>query len=101
MAINGITGLSDTFIKGFYGEKGLEQNGSITKFSDYMKDAINNVSDLLQKSDSLTNDFAAGKTDNIHQVMIASEKADLSLQMAMQVRNKLLDAYNEIMRMQI
>jgi flagellar hook-basal body complex protein FliE len=49
----------------------------------------------------LTEDFAAGRTDNIHQVMIAAEKSDIALQFTMQIRNKILDAYNEIMRMQI
>ena len=45
--------------------------------------------------------FAAGKIDDLHTLMIETEKADLALQFTLQVRNKLLDAYNEIMRMQI
>ena len=42
-----------------------------------------------------------GETDNIHNVMIAGSKANLALQMTIQVRNKVMDAYNEIMNMQI
>jgi flagellar hook-basal body complex protein FliE len=47
----------------------------------------------------MTEDFAIGKNNNIHEVMIAAEKAGLSLKFLMQIRNKLLDAYQEIMRM--
>jgi len=70
-------------------------------FSDFLKDALNKTNDLIMQSQELTNDFAAGKTDNIHQMMIAAEKANIALQFTMQIRNKILDAYNEIMRMQI
>jgi len=56
---------------------------------------------LELESQALANAFALGKTDNIHQVMIAAEKADIALQFTLQIRNKILDAYNEIMRMQI
>ena len=70
-------------------------------FSDYLNEALINTNNLLMESDALANDFAAGKIDNIHQVAIAAEKADIALQFTMQVRNKIMDAYSEIMRMQI
>lgn len=70
-------------------------------FSDFLNSAIQNVNDLQLQSEALNNDFAMGKTDNIHQVMIASEKADIALQFTMQIRNKILDAYSEIMRMPV
>jgi flagellar hook-basal body complex protein FliE len=43
----------------------------------------------------------AGKAKNIHETMLAVERADMSLKLLMQVRNKLLDAYREVMRMQV
>jgi flagellar hook-basal body complex protein FliE len=43
----------------------------------------------------------AGRNKNIHETMLVLERADSSLKMAMQVRNKILDAYREIMRMQV
>lgn len=70
-------------------------------FSQFLNEALNKVNDMQLESDNLTNEFAAGKTDNIHQVLIAAEKADISLQLTMQIRNKIMDAYSEIMRMQI
>lgn len=82
----------------------LETNGADnTKipFSDYLNEALNNTNQLILDSDKLADDFAAGRTDNIHQVEIAAEKADIALQFTMQIRTKILDAYNEIMRMQI
>ena len=72
-----------------------------TSFTEFLKDALNKTNDLQIESQKLQEDFAAGRTDNIHQVMIAAEKADIALQFTIQIRNKILDAYNEIMRMQI
>lgn len=70
-------------------------------FADFLKDAVNQVNDMqisAQKSNDL---LAAGQVDNLHQVMIESEKADIALQYTIQVRNKIMDAYSEIMRMQV
>lgn len=70
-------------------------------FADYLKQAMNETNSLLMESESISNDFAAGITDNIHAVQIAAEKADTALQFTLQIRNKIMDAYSEIMRMQI
>lgn len=70
-------------------------------FSNYLKDAIKNANDLEVEAQKQAEMFLTGETDNIHEVMIAAQKAELSLQLITEVRNKLLDAYNEIMRMQI
>lgn len=72
-----------------------------TSFSEYLKSAIEKVDRLQTDAEKIADEFAAGRTDNIHDVMIAAAKADLSLQFTLQIRNKILDAYNEIMRMQI
>jgi len=93
--INGISGIKSVF------STEDESGNLITNFADYLKDALNKTNDLKIQSDNLTDDFAAGRTDNIHEVMIAAEKAGIAMDFTMQVRNKILDAYNEIMRMQI
>lgn len=82
-------------------EKANSGSSSSVPFSDYLKKALDSTNDLLIEADQLADDFAAGKTDNIHQVALAAEKADIALQFTMQIRNKILDAYSEIMRMQI
>jgi len=70
-------------------------------FGQYLTDALDQVNGLQQQSTQMTNDFIAGKTDSIHEVLIAGEKASLSLQLALEIRNKVLEAYQEINRMQI
>lgn len=77
------------------------QQGQTVSFGDYLKNALDSVNQLQLDSEQAGVDFAAGKTDNIHDVMIAGEKADIALQFTMQIRNKVVEAYNEIMRMQI
>ena len=61
-------------------------------------DAVN--TDQLQ-ADASIKDLVAGKTKNIHETMLQIQKADLSLKAMMQVRNKILEAYKEIIRMQV
>jgi len=73
----------------------------IKPFSEYLKNAVKETNTLLLESEKLADQFAAGITDNIHEVLIAAEKASIALQFTTQIRNKILDAYNEIMRMQI
>ena len=86
----------------FETKEGSEAQGGMTiPFSDYFKQALDNTNNLLIGAQDLADDFAAGKTDNIHQVFLAAEKPDIALQFTMQIRNKVLDAYSEIMRMQI
>lgn len=70
-------------------------------FKDIMINALKNVSELEKQADTITEDFIAGRTDSIHSVLIAAEKASISLELIIEVRNKVLDAYTEIMRMQI
>ena len=70
-------------------------------FQKFFSQAINNVQDLQSKADGLTKSLATGEINDIHQVMIAAEKASLALQFTVQVRNKVIDAYQEVMRMQI
>lgn len=70
-------------------------------FADTLKDAIGNVNQLQKASDKAAQDLATGRTDNVADVMIAAEKADIALRVMVQVRNKIIDAYQEIMKMQV
>jgi flagellar hook-basal body complex protein FliE len=69
-------------------------------FADTLKDFTRYVDGELQKADQIKQEFAVGKRADLHEVMIASEKADLSFRLLLQMRNKMLEAYQEIMRMQ-
>lgn len=70
-------------------------------FSEFLNDAVSNVNKLQLEAEALNEAFAMGRNDNLHQVMIAAEKADIALQFTIQVRNKILEAYQEIMRMPV
>jgi flagellar hook-basal body complex protein FliE len=84
--------------------KSVDKTDNSTKemsFADFLNSAIKQVDSMQKEAEQLSEDFALGLTDNIQQVMIASEKASMAMQLTMQIRNKVLDAYQEIMRMSI
>jgi flagellar hook-basal body complex protein FliE len=70
-------------------------------FEDLLSSQINKLNDSQVQADNLIQDFAAGKTDDLHQVMIASQEASLSLELAVQIRNKIVDSYKELNNMQL
>ncbi len=70
-------------------------------FADVLKSSIDEVNKLQQKADAAVTALATGDTMSLHDTMIAMEQADLSFRLMMQVRNKIVDAYQEIMRMQV
>src|SRR5699024_11118850 len=69
--------------------------------SNVLKEAINDVSKQENESDVKAKLLAEGKIDNLHDVMISAQKANIKIETAVEVQQKALDAYNEIMRMQI
>jgi flagellar hook-basal body complex protein FliE len=75
--------------------------GSSTAFSDVLGSAIRQVNDLQAKAGEEVQNAMTGEITDIHTAMIAVQKADVSFQMMMQVRNKLVSAYQEIMKMQV
>jgi len=102
LAINGITELKPLSpLSSQISKAGSFNNDNTVSFIDYLNTAIEKTNNLIIESEKISEDFAAGKTDNIHDVLIAAEKADIAFQLTMQIRNKIMDAYNEIMRMQI
>ena len=78
----------------------VEQNNSLS-FVDLLQDKIMEANDLKIEADQLTADFLLGNTDNVHQVLIATEKARIALSLTSAVQNKVVEAYKEIMRMQL
>ncbi|XGC80433.1 flagellar hook-basal body complex protein FliE [Bdellovibrio bacteriovorus] len=76
-------------------------SGTGKSFADTLKDAVSNVNEMQKASDKAMQNLATGKTDNVADVMIAAEKADIALKVMVQVRNKIIDAYQEVMKMQV
>ncbi|PKM80892.1 MAG: flagellar hook-basal body complex protein FliE [Firmicutes bacterium HGW-Firmicutes-14] len=87
------------------GQKLTEQPGTgkeqKTGFADLLKGAINEVNALQNESQEAKVQLVTGEAEDLHQVMIAAEKANLAFQMTVQIRNKVVEAYQEIMRMQV
>ena len=81
---------------------GETQEAPVVKtFGEYLGDALGNVNALEQESEKMNALLAAGQVEDISQVVVAAEKADIALQLTLQVRNKAVEAYQEIMRMQV
>ena len=70
-------------------------------FGQALSDAMTKVNEAQVESNEQIQSMLSGDIQDVHTAMIAVQKADLSFQMMMQVRNKLIDAYHEIMRMQV
>lgn len=72
-----------------------------TSFAERLQDALETVIDAQQQADREALRVAAGDLSNLHQAAIAMEEAKMTLQLAVQVRNKIVEAYQEISRMQV
>lgn len=80
---------------------GLETGNNRTDFISYLNNALQEVDDLQKKAADSAAQLVLGGEDYLHNTMIAYEKANLALQLTIEVRNKILEAYQEIMRMQM
>jgi len=99
MSVTGISSVIDNISFQSTLNKGSEQEK--ISFKDVLMNEIYKVSELEKTADAITSDFISGKTDSIHSVIIAAEKASITLQLMVEIRDKVLEAYNEIMRMQV
>ncbi len=75
--------------------------GTNESFGAYLKNSFNEVNSMMNQSDVKADDMAAGKAENLHDAMITFEKADTAFKLLVQVRNRAIEAYHEIMRMQM
>lgn len=89
---------------GVFNETSSNQGESSTgvSFSDTLKSKLDEVNDKQIEANVLTDKLVKGEGGvDIHQVMLSTEEAKMSLQLAVQMRNKLLEAYQELNRMQL
>lgn len=96
-----INPLSSNMLQGIAKIGGASNETEKQNFTDIMNKALSDVQDTDEKVTQANVDLLTGENDSIHQAMIDAEKAELSLNLAIQVRNKVIDAYNEVMRMQV
>ena len=93
--VSGIQPLTDTTMRRT--ESAQRPNGS---FGDLVKDFVAQTNQDQLAADSAIKDLVTGKTDDVHQVVMAVANAELSFQLFMEIRNQLVSSYNELMRMQ-
>ncbi len=74
---------------------------NVVNFKETVSNYVNEVNNLQLKAGESIENFATGKVENVHEVMIAMSKAEVSFKFMMETRNKLVDAYKEIMKMQV
>ena len=82
------------------GAKTTSTKGSAGGFSELVGNFVQQTNDSQITSDQSVENFVTGKSDNVQQVVMAVANAEMSFQLFMEVRNKLIDSYNELMRMQ-
>lgn len=82
-------------------EIGPESAGETQSFADVLSNAINGVDDSIKVSQEKVQSFVAGESDNVHDVMISMQRAKLSFDMMVEVRNKAIETYQEVSRMRI
>ena len=83
------------------GSPGSSGTAGSSGFVDSLKSAIGKVNDTQLEAGRAVDALMTGETQDIHRTMVALQQADVSFQLMMQIRNKLVAAYEEIQRMQV
>lgn len=76
-------------------------NGSTPSFGDMLSSLVNSVDKVQKNAQMEAKNVMLGKSDNIHQAMLSMQEASVAFSMMSEVRNKLVSAYQELMRMQV
>jgi flagellar hook-basal body complex protein FliE len=100
MAISNIEGIGslDTAQKSTNAAAKAGAGGS---FAQKLQSAINDVNDMQEKSQNAMSDIATGQVKDLHQAALAIDKAEISMKLMLEVRNKALSAYQEISKTQV
>ena len=100
--------MSDMMIGGISGQtavtsikKGASDGDTGKGFGRILEGAMGEVNHLQNAADQAVEELATGRSEDVHNTMIALQKADVSFQLLMQIRNKVVSAYETVMRMQI
>lgn len=78
-----------------------EEKPPVKSFGEYLVDSLKKTNELIHDSDKWNAALAAGKVEDLSQVIVAGQKAEIAMQLTLQVRNRAVSAYQEIMRMQV
>jgi flagellar hook-basal body complex protein FliE len=98
LKLTGISPIEMPEAAGLQSQSGERSEGG---FLSSLKEAIAKTNEIQLQANQAVDKLMTGETQNVHQTMVALERADASFQLMMQVRNKIVTAYEEIQRMQI
>lgn len=101
MEINDIRINSNRIDSVFTEDNKIAEENNNASFKNYLREALNKVNELQIDAENYKELLATGEVENLHNVTIAAEKANIGLQFLTSVRNKVVEAYREIMRIQI
>ncbi len=96
--IDGISGVSSAEL---LKQKSKIESGGGEDFAKHLKSAINEVNELQQNSEAALGDMATGQVKDLHQAALAIGKAETSMKLMLEIRNKALSAYKELGRTQL
>lgn len=103
VGLKAYTNALSNFTKAEKAIKGADESGSskvASPFAGALKDSLAMVNDLQQEKKAMITSFASGESQNVHELMISLQKAGLAMNMTAAVRNKAMEAYRELARMQ-
>lgn len=100
MELNGI-GSGFGIDKVFSKPESATQSSAVEGAGKFFSELVSKVNDLQNQSDQSIQSLASGENKNLHEVMISMEKASISFLFMSQVRTKAIEAYQEVMRMQM
>jgi len=75
------------------------QGGS--SFMEHLKSGLSEVNEMQKKADTMAMELSSGKSENLHETMLATTQAEITFNLMVQLRNRALEAYQEVMRMQV
>jgi len=78
-----------------------EKKSDSPSFQELLTSSIKKTNEIQKQADVMTTELVTGKEQNIHETMLAATQAELSFNLMVQIRNKALEAYQEIMRMPV
>jgi len=99
MAVDGVRALGSLDPRAIYGAQG--EVAPRKSFGEQLQSAIREVDQLQSQRDDMVREMVRGEQIEVHEIMTAAEEAQLAFELMLEVRNKLLESYQEIMRMQV
>ncbi|HAU32305.1 MAG: Flagellar hook-basal body complex protein FliE [Desulfotomaculum sp. 46_296] len=77
------------------------QKGNTQSFGQFLSEQIEKVNEAQLKTEEVTKQFLSGNVQDIHQVLIAAQESKITLQLAVEIRNRVIEAYQEVSRMSV